>query len=175
MQQQRAGIANEIARNPGLRAQIAAMAYLEDANDPVAPIESLANRVNAMNATGHPMTAAQMLRSGFYGPINHGHLPGAMRTLQNNPQLANRMNLAIDTVLRGSNIIGGATDQGGPGDPNYNYAGGRVMRGREVYNDYPGGAGRQGNAHWRMAIQRQVQAELGQGGQVAQMPASWAF
>lgn len=175
LQQVRSGIANEVARNPQLRQQLAAMAYLEDADDPVAPIEALANRVNAMNANGHPMTAAQMLRSGFYGPINRGHLPGAMRTLANSPNLMNRMNHAIDTVLRGSNILGGATDQGSPGDPNYGHAGGRVVRGREVYNDWGGGAGHAANARWRMNIQRQVQAEQGRESQVAQMPLSWAY
>jgi hypothetical protein len=142
-------------QDPGTRLQVAAMLLTEDARDPIGPMESFANRISM---TG--WSPARMLYSGFYGPINHGQLGAAMRELQRNPQLMDRMNIAIDTVGSGSNILGGATDQGSPGDRNYNWPGGRVIRGHEVYNDWGGFKGHGFSRRWREDFQRRVQDEL---------------
>jgi hypothetical protein len=154
MKNLRAPLMNAL-RDPGQRLQVAAMLYTEDARDPVGPMESFANRI-AM--TG--WSPSRMLHSGFYGPINHGQLGAAMRELRNNPHLMDRMNIAIDTVGSGSNILGGATDQGSPGDPNYNWPGGRVIRGHEVYNDWGGFKGHGYARRWREEQQARVRDEL---------------
>jgi hypothetical protein len=146
--------------NPGLRQKIAGMMLLEGAKDPVPVVESLMNR---MDFTGGSLEKG--LHSGFYGPINRGQLPGALRRLQNNPKLAAKMDAAIDQALGGSNTIRGATDQGLPTDPNGRWMGGRIMRGGNVFNDWGGGrsamfgSGHAGAQRYREWLQSNVQGE----------------
>jgi hypothetical protein len=151
LRQQRAPAAREL-QNPQTRLQVAAMMSLENGRDPIGPVESLLNR-QAM--TGQSLQ--RLLHSGFYGPINRRQLGAAMQRLQNNPRLFAFYNSHIDAALSGSNVIGGATDQGTTGDPNARNPSGRVRRGTEIYNDW-GGA--RNSAGWRRAQQAQVQAEL---------------
>ncbi len=152
LQNQRQRFADEMRHNPSVRAELAAMATLEHESDPMAPIESLMNRMAYTGGTLH-----QGLHSGFYGPINRGQLPGRMAELARNPRRMAQMNAAIDAVLRGSNLLLGATDQGSPGDPNAAWPGGRTVRYGEIYNDWGGGPGGHASAaRWREEQQRHV-------------------
>lgn len=153
LRQQRATSAREL-QDPRLRLQVAGMMHLENDSDPIGPVESLLNR-KAM--TGRSLTS--LLHGGFYGPINNGRLPAAMRALQGNPRLYQYYNRYIDAALSGSNVLGGATDQGLPTDPNGWNPSGRVQRGSEVYNDW---SEYRDSANWRRQQQAQVQAELQQ-------------
>lgn len=137
---------SEIDNNPELRKQLAGMMLLE--GSPLHTLESLANRTEMMNKWRRekgqgPLSLRQMLFSGFYGPLNRGQLPGAIRQLERNPALMKRMQSAIDAVMNGSNAVQGATDQGMPSDPNGRWAGGgfRLNRGGNVFNDWGGGPG----------------------------------
>jgi hypothetical protein len=182
LRNQRSRLARELQANPQTRLAVAGMLHLENAADPLGPAESLANRASM---TGKSVRSH--LFGGFYGPINRGQLPRAMRMLQQNPRLLAKYNRAIDTALSGSNVLGGATDQGSLrlGDPNSRNPSGRVMRSNEVYNDW---GGVRNSAQWRRDQQRAVRAELKQSprlqGQASslppprrpdQMPDSWAY
>jgi hypothetical protein len=154
LRQQRSKFAQEINSNPNMRPALGAMMALENAADPIGPIESLMNRA-AM--TGQPLS--QMLSPSFYGPMRTGAWQRAYNQLRNNPQAMARYNAVIDQVLNGSNVLGGATDQGSGDDPNAGWSGGRVRRSGEVYNDWGGYRGHGHAAQWREAQQRRVQAE----------------
>lgn len=143
LQQQRAGFAAEM-QNPSTRRDVAAMAILEGAKDPTRVVESLANRIGFVNNERAkkglpPITVEQMLHGGFYGPINRGELPGAVAQLQSNTKLSARINSAIDSVVGGSNLLRGFTDQGLPTDPN-GWRLPHIFTGGNVFNDWNGGA-----------------------------------
>jgi len=144
---QRAGFAKEL-QDPNVRMQVAAMLHSEDPGAGPAAVESLMNRA----AFAHKWLA-QMLHSGFYGPINRGQLPSHIAALQRNPKLAAQMNAYIDQALAGSDVIKGHTDQGGPGDPSYAWerAHGGVLIGHQIYGDWLRG---RGTAAWREAFER---------------------
>jgi hypothetical protein len=169
LREQRAPMRQEIERNPRLRAQLAAMATLEHASDPTGPIESVMNRTAALRSQGRNVSLDQMVNSRFYGPFRTGQMQQlAARYAANPGSIPRQYNVAIDTVLSGSNILGGATDQGSGRDPNVGWRGGKVVRDRETYNDWGGGLGHEGNARWRRETQRRVQEEMRGGTQVAQ-------
>jgi chaperonin cofactor prefoldin len=173
LSQQRQSFMNELS-DPAVRQRVAGMAVTEGQLDPTPVIESLANRYGYVNADRArrglpPLTVDQMLSGGFYGPINRGELPGAVRQLQGNPELAARMENAIRQVGAGSNTIRGATDQGLPTDPNGMWPGGRMTRGGNIFNDWGGGpgghAGAQTYREFLMAgVAREQQARQGTGG-----------
>lgn len=170
---QRSGLADQIAKTPGLRERLAGMMQLE--GTPQASMESFANRLAYTNDRRAkqglpPITPDQMLfgfrnKSGkmmrFYGPINHGRLPGAVAGLQRNPALMKRMGDAIDRVLGGSNIIEGATDQGMPSDPNGRTAigGFRKKFGGNVFNDWGGMVSPVDAARWRIQQQQAARGD----------------
>lgn len=165
MREQRAPLRSEVERNPRLRAQLAAMATLEHASDPLGPIESVMNRTAAMNSAGHNVSLSQMVNSKFYGPFKTGQMQRLAARYEANPNsIPRQYNVAIDTALSGSNVLGGATDQGSGRDPNVGWRGGKVVRDRETYNDWGGGLGHEGNARWRRATQQRVQEEIRGGG-----------
>jgi hypothetical protein len=130
---------------------IAGMMQAENAKDPIGPMESLANR-----ATANGMTMGQLVRSRFYGPGASFARRGL--AIQRSGQMPH-YEAVMDAVRNGSNVLGGATDQGSGHDPNVGWSGGRILRSGEVYNDWGGGRGHAANARWRKEIQTRVQAE----------------
>ncbi|MBV8061119.1 MAG: hypothetical protein JO126_08365 [Alphaproteobacteria bacterium] len=94
----------EELKDPELRKEIYAAGSMET-EDKVAFLESILNRADMQGKT-----LRQALHDGFYGPINHGRLPGAMAGLTSS-QIAD-YDMALDTVIAGSNTINLATDQG---------------------------------------------------------------
>jgi hypothetical protein len=132
-----------------------AVLALEQGQDPAAVAESLLNRSNYARTSLHTM-----IHSGFYGPVNRGQLAREIRMLQRNPEYAAKLNAGLETALRGSNLLGGATDQGIGTDPNVGWRGGRVIRFGETYNDWGGGpGGHDGAAMWRRQQQQRVRQE----------------
>ena len=133
-----------------MRTQVAAMLHSEDPGAGPAAVESLMNRA----AFAHK-SLAQMLHSGFYGPINRGELGSHIAALRRNPKLAAQMNTYIDQALAGSDVIKGHTDQGSPGDPGYAWeqAHSHVMMGHEIYGDWLKG---RGTTAWREAFERRA-------------------
>lgn len=154
--QERAKFANEL-NDPRTRWETLAMISLEMEEDPAAVAESLCNRCDYAKTSIH-----NMLHSGFYGPVNFGKLAGEIRRLQANPERAAKLNAGLETALRGSNLIGGATDQGSGRDPNVNH-GGANIRYNEVYNDWGGGPGGHTGAEiYRQRQQQRVRAGMHQ-------------
>jgi hypothetical protein len=153
LRQQRQGFTDQL-NDPGVRQRVAGMGVLE--GTPQHSIESLANRFGYVNSQRAqqglpPLTVDQMLRSGFYGPINRGGLPGAVNQLQRNPALADRMERAIQGVTGGSNLTRGYTDQGMPTDPNGSLRSQATARdhiriGGNEFTDWAGGPGGRGAA-----------------------------
>lgn len=149
--------AKEFADNPKVKQDLAAIVSMEHESDPTAVTESLMNRMDASHRT---------IESGigggahsFYGPVRHGLVPGRLRELQRNPKRLARIMAGIDAALEGSNLIHGATDQGSGNDPNVAWQGGRIVRHGEVYNDWGGGPGHEGNRRFREAQEARVKAE----------------
>jgi len=152
---QRSRFAREL-QDPRVRREVAAIAAGEQGGDPAAVVESLMNR-----AAYAGTSLRGMIHSGFYGPVNKGHLPQMVLQMQRNPTQFARMNAGIETALRGSNLLGGATDQGSGNDPNVGHSGGRVRRFGEVYNDWGGGpGGHAGAARFRREQQERVRFEM---------------
>jgi len=161
----RAAQLKEIENNPQLKLQIAAMVTKEHESDPVAVMESLANRTDYVNSErakkGLPPVSLQQMLLGkpggksFYGPIRKGLLPGAMAELSRDPNRLAKIYDAMSEVYKGSNVLEGATDQGSGNDPNVGWAGGRVVRHGETYNDFGGGpGGHEGARKYREALQK---------------------
>jgi hypothetical protein len=158
LQSERAHFGTEL-QDPKTKWETLAMIGLEHGEDPAAVAESLLNRANYAKTS-----ISNMLHSGFYGPINHGQLAREIRMLQRNPEYAAKLNAGLETAMRGSNLLGGATDQGSGNDPNVGHAGGRVIRYRETYNDWGGGpGGHDGAAAYRRAQQQRVRQEQAAG------------
>jgi hypothetical protein len=158
---QNKSMADELARDPQTRRELAAMAATE--GDAGNVVEALANRKAYLDqATGTNHSVHSLLHSGFYGPINRGALPGAMASLARNPKRAAQINAAIDSVLEGRhNALRGATDQGLPTDPNGRWPGGRVTGLDQIYNDWGGGpGGHAGAARFRERQQAAVNAAV---------------
>lgn len=152
LRDQRAGFGREMQQNPQTRLAVAAMAATEHDRDPMGPIEALMNRASLLRRSlnqsifGHPS---------FYNPVRTGALQKEMARLQRNPAELAKYNQAIDTVLKGTNLLAGATDQGSGKDPNVNNPSGRIIRFGETYNDFSPGA-----AAWRRAQQQQVRQSM---------------
>lgn len=162
---QRAQYAEELKNSPNTRRQLAALMTLE--GNPANVSESMMNRLAYINEDRQkrglpPMTVAQHMRSGFFGPINRGQLPGAMAAMDRNPKKAAQVNAAIDSVLAGRNVLRGATDQGMSTDPNGRWPGGRIYGLDQVYNDWGGGpGGHEGARRFREEQQAQVRGAAG--------------
>jgi hypothetical protein len=151
-------------KDDNFRLELAAIASLEHESDPIGPLESLMNRANAFpvgrGTLRERMFWANQQGNTFYSPINHGLLGPRMQQLRSDPARFARMNAAIEAALGGSNVLEGATDQGGPNDPNANWPGGLKIRQGEHYNDW-GSGGEGGHARarsYRENQQRQVRA-----------------
>lgn len=154
--QERAKFANEL-NDPRVRWETLAMIAMEMEEDPAAVAESLLNRSDYAKTSIH-----NMLHSGFYGPINFGKLAGEIRRLQANPERAAKINAGLETALRGSNLIGGATDQGMASDPNAKHGPANIRYG-EIYNDWGGGPGGHTGAEiYRQRQQQRVRAGMHQ-------------
>lgn len=126
---------------------VAGMAASEESRDPIGPIEALMNR---SAQTGIPVR--KLLYNGFYSTAPR--FASQANLLERSGQM-DRYMAAIDAVQNGSNVLGGATDQGMAGDPNSRNPSGRVTRYGEVYNDHT-----PASARWRQQIQQRVMQEL---------------
>ena len=102
----------------------------------VATMECLVNRTAMIRQKVPGWTLGDELNSGFYGPINRGYA----QTRDLHPKTIAKYEQDIDEVRAGSNVIQGRTDQGYPGDPNWQGPG-RVLvpdNPKEVYNYWVG-------------------------------------
>lgn len=150
--QQRAQFAAQIA-DPATRDQVCAMMITEDAADPVPCLESLLNRIVYCNSCGWKQTVLAMIHSGFYGPYNRGMYPRTIRQLHASPALQAKMDAAIATVMAGSDLIHGFTDQGLPTDPNGQRQP-QMRLGGNIFNDWGGGPGGHNGAEtWRQGFE----------------------
>lgn len=146
--------------NPRTALRMAAMMSFEHENDPVAVAESLMNRTKYSNST-----LDNMLSPRFYGPMRKPRMfQRRMAELQRNPQRMQKLINAAKTAGQGTNLLGGATDQGSGRDPNVNHRGGRVIRHGEIYNDWGGGPGGHAGAQ-RFRQEQQQRVRSGGGGQ----------
>src|SRR5262245_4039266 len=156
--QERAPYLKEI-ENPRTALKVATMMSFESSRDPVAVAESLQNGSKYRKSTIDNMVSPR-----FYGPMRKPRMRNRrMAALQPNPQLMQKYLDAYRTAARGTNLLGGATDQGSGRDPNVRHTGGRVIRFGETYNDWGGGpGGHAGARQFREDQQRRVR-----GGQAA--------
>ncbi len=150
--QQRAQFAKDLA-DPTTHDQVCAMMITEDGAHPVPCLESLLNRILYCNSRGWKQTVLSMLHSGFYGPYNRGAYPRTIRQLRANSALQARMDAAIATVMAGSDLIHGFTDQGLPTDPN-GMRQPQMRLGGNIFNDWGGGpGGHDGAESWRQVFE----------------------
>ena len=150
--QQRAQFAKDLA-DPVIHDQVCAMMVTEDGAHPVPCLESLLNRILYCNSNGWKQTIISMLHSGFYGPYNRGAYPRTIRQLHASPSLQAKMDAAIATVMAGSDLIHGFTDQGLPTDPNGQRQP-QMRLGGNIFNDWGGGPGGHNGAEaWRQAFE----------------------
>lgn len=133
--------------------QVCAMMITEDGAHPEPCLESLFNRILYCNSHGQKQTIVSMLHGGFYGPYNRGMYPHTIRDLHAQPYLQARMNAAIATVMAGSDMIHGFTDQGLPSDPN-GHRQPQLRLGGNIFNDWGGGpGGHDGAEAWRQVFE----------------------
>lgn len=150
--QQRAQFVKDIA-DPATHDQVCAMMITEDGANPVPCFESLLNRILYCNSKGQNRTILSMLHGGFYGPYNRGMYPRTISELRASPALQTRMNVAIATVMAGSDLIRGFTDQGLPTDPN-GMRQPQMRLGGNIFNDWGGGpGGHDGAEAWRQTFE----------------------
>jgi hypothetical protein len=150
--QQRAQFAAQLA-DQTTHDQVCAMMITEDGANPVPCLESLLNRILYCNSRGWKQTVISMLHSGFYGPYNRGAYPRTIRQLQASSPLQTKMNAAIATVMAGSDLIHGFTDQGLPTDPNGQRQP-QMRLGGNIFNDWGGGpGGHDGAEAWRQVFE----------------------
>lgn len=162
LRQQRAPLTSQLEANPQLKKELAALGTLEHESDATAVVESLYNRTTALNEVRAkkglpPVSLSQMMKGGFYGPVNKGLLQSRVATLERDPERMKKMFGAIDAAAT-SNLLKGATDQGSGNDPNVSWPGGKVVRDGETYNDWGGGAGHEGNRLFRERQQASIAA-----------------
>jgi hypothetical protein len=150
--QQRAQFASALA-DPATHDQVSAMMVTEDVVNPAPCLESLLNRILYCNSQGQARTIISMLHGGFYGPYNRGMYPRTIQQLRANPSLQAKMNAAIATVMAGSDLIHGFTDQGLPTDPNGQRQP-QMRLGGNIFNDWGGGpGGHDGAEAWRQTFE----------------------
>jgi hypothetical protein len=150
---------DEINNDPGLKDQVRGM--LQTEGTPKHTMESMLNRLDYERSMGGKInTVRKMLHSGFYGPINHGRLGGAIAQVNRDPHLKARLDKAMSDAF-GSNDLEGATDQGMRTDSNGRWRGGfKSFGGGNIFNDWGGGpGGHAGARRFREALQHGVAAE----------------
>jgi hypothetical protein len=150
--QQRAQFAAALVA-PATRDEVCAMMVTEDDVHPVPCLESLLNRILYCNSHELNVTILSMLHGGFYGPYNRGMYPRIINQLHASPTLQAKMNAAIATVMAGSDLIHGFTDQGLPTDPNGQRQP-QMRLGGNIFNDWGGGpGGHDGAEAWRQTFE----------------------
>lgn len=151
--QQRAQFAKDLA-DPTTHNQVCAMMITEDGANPAPCLESLLNRILYCNSyLNNKRTIISMLHGGFYGPYNRGMYPRTIAQLHASPSLQARMNAAIASVMAGSDLIHGFTDQGLPTDPN-GMRQPQMRLGGNIFNDWGGGpGGHDGAEAWRQVFE----------------------
>jgi len=141
LRKEREGLSQELEADPALKREMASLLALEHEADPVAVAESMANRQQQLSQKlGRHVSMREIMHGvreldrgrSFYGPMRRygGEIP-----LLSGKRLG-RMESAVDEMLRGSHLIGGFTDQGSPGDPNYGRRPYVQRKGIERYSDY---------------------------------------
>ena len=139
--------------DPTTHDQVCAMMVTEDSQNPVPCLESLLNRTDYVNSYGQNRTLLQMLHNGFYGPYNRGMYPRTIQQIKANSALQATLNAAIATVMAGSDLIDGYTDQGLPTDPNGDHQP-QMRLGGNIFCDWGGGPGSHAWAEkWRLAFE----------------------
>lgn len=149
----------EQLKDPTTRNWVGAVLSAENVGAGPAVVESLFNRLEFINEKrareGKPlMSVMQMIRSGFYGPVNNGAINSHLQRMTNDPAYAARMNRLINQALGGSNVTRSHTDQGSRGDPNYEAGGIGVNINGERFNDW----GVPGSREWRLRREREIGA-----------------
>jgi hypothetical protein len=150
----RAGFSEEL-KDPGTRKLLGAVISSENPGAGPAVAESLMNRTELVNETRArqglpPLSLKDMMigkgggRHSFYGPIRSGAINEHLRKMDD-PAYAAAMNKRTDLALAGSHTIGGFTDQGSRGDPNYEAGGTGININKERFNDW----GYSGSVAWR--------------------------
>lgn len=97
----------------------------------------------------------------FYGPVRTGELGRRLAQLERDPARMKKMLGAVDEAAA-SNLLKGATDQGSGNDPNVGWAGGKIVRFGETYNDWGGGYGHEANRQFRERQQAAIAAARNQ-------------
>lgn len=149
----------EEAKDPNLRERM--MAMMSSEGTPQQSLESLANR---MDYSGRSLASG--LTPAFYGPMRDGKFNQHLAKIRSDPKLREKYDRMIDNVLvKGSNELGGRTDQGLPSDPNGMWGYGTpvwMKKGGNVFTDWGGGpGGHAGAAKYRRMIEQGTAGEIG--------------
>lgn len=173
MAARRARFAEE-AKDPKVRERL--MAMMSSEGTPQQSLESLANR---MDYSGRTLSAG--LSPAFYGPMRNGIFEQHLAKIRSDPKLREKYDRMIDNVLvKGSNELGGRTDQGMPSDPNGMWGYGTPLWkkiGGNVFTDWGGGpGGHAGAARYRRMIEQGTAGELEARSKIdqAQAPDKWS-
>jgi hypothetical protein len=131
LQQQRAGMMDELKNDPATMKLAKNMAHLESPH----AFEALVNRTAMIQQKVPDWNLKKELNSGFYSTVKSGQAGRTNLSAKEDALQQSR----IDAVGAGSNALQGRTDQGSGSDPNVNGPGRiKVPGDSEVYNFWQG-------------------------------------